>query len=429
MTETGARAPSILQVLRRNRDVRRMWLAQLTSESGTWITRIAVVTWVANDPGESALAVAAILALQILPLFVASPLAGVLADRLPRRSVMLGADLCAAVLVLGYLPILALPRSTLSLSLLGLLVFAHVTMGAVFEASRSSLLAAAAEPEELAAANMLGQITWSTCLAAGSALGGAVLALFGREAAVLLDSASFLGSAVILLGVRAGRRAAAASEDASHARHQGFAGVLRWMKDRPGTALFLLPKLFLGFVGINDLTFALLGPREYGLASEDSFFPYYVAVGLGTFVGAPIAMRIAGSHPRAMRTAIAVAFLLEALVFAGTLVTDSLLLRVVFAGSATAGGSVVWAFSTTLLQRAMPDRLTGRAVALDLGLATGAMAVSLLVAGALVDAIDLRPFSMLVIGAAVYASGGILWLAVVVLRAERPWDGDAGRPA
>ena len=81
----AAAAPShvsILEVVRRNADVRRIWCAQIVSETGDWLTRIAVTSYVANDGQGDAIRIAAIQALMIVPYFFVGPLAGVLADRL-----------------------------------------------------------------------------------------------------------------------------------------------------------------------------------------------------------------------------------------------------------------------------------------------------------------------------------------------------------
>jgi predicted MFS family arabinose efflux permease len=417
---------TVLGVLASNRDVRTIWFAQLVSETGDWLTRVAVVSHVANRTGQSALAVAGIQALMIVPYFLVSPFAGVLADRVPRRSVLVAADAAAAILVLAYLPIFRLEPSGLSLALLAAVVFGHLALAGVFEAARGALLASVARPHELPAVNTLAQITWSTCIALGSALGGWMVQRFGREPVILVDSATFVAGVVLLLRLRGGRAPAAAGESGIAT---GILDLFRYLRSHPTTGALILPKLALGFVGMNDLTFALLGPKVFGVSSEESFSAYLLATGIGTAVGPFIAIAIAGKRPSAMRVAIGVAFLLEAAIFSGTIGADSLWSTAAFAGAATAGGATVWVFSTSLLQRAAPDRLAGRVLALDIGLLTATIAASLLAGGALHDAAGLEPRDLLKVTTAVYASGGLLWLGTLAFFRGRAWDGDSGRPA
>lgn len=416
---------SILGVLRRNSDVRRIWLAQVVSETGDWLTRIAVTAQIANDPGRSALEIAAVQAVMIVPFFFVSPIAGVLADRLPRRSLMIASDLLSAAVVLSYLWVFRLPPSASSLALLLVAIFLHLGLAGVFEAARTSILAAAARPSELASANALTQATWSVCLALGSALGGLLLHWFGRDVAVLVDSATFLAGAAILVPVAAGRAPASSAAEPGG----GFADAIRYLRAHPTTAALLLPKLFLGFVGMNDLAFALLGPRELGVSAEESFSKYFLAVGIGTFVGPVVGTHLTRGNPKKMRAAIGLAFLYESAAFLGTILAPGLDAKAAFAGAATAGGSIVWSMSAALLQRATPDRVMGRAAAIDVGNLTLAIALSLVAGGALVDHGGLRPTHLFAVTTAVYAAGGVVWLGVLRALRGRPFDGDAGRPA
>ncbi|HKE00958.1 MAG TPA: MFS transporter [Planctomycetota bacterium] len=415
----------VVHVLATNRDVRTIWLVQVLSETGDWLTRVAVVSHVTNLAGGSAIVVAAIQALMIVPFFVVSPVAGALADRLPRRGVMIATDAAAALLVLAYVPLLAAPLTTFTLVLLGAVVFLHLGLAAAFEAARGALLAAVASPEDLPAVNALAQTTWSICLALGSALGGWLVATHGTTPTILVDSLTFAAGAALLLRLRGGRVAATAAAGETGG---GLGDALRYLRAHPTTAALVLPKLALGFVGMNDLAFALLGPEELAIPSETTFSRYYVSVGIGTAVGPLVAMSLARARPRAMRIAIAVAFLLEAAIFSGTIGARTLPATVAFAGAATAGGATIWVFSTALLQRAAPDRLAGRILALDLGLYTLSVAVSSLVGGALHDVAGLGVRQLFAVTTGVYATGGLVWLAAMAALRRRAWDGDGGRP-
>src|ERR671926_880996 len=77
----------------------RLWIGQGTSFLGDAVSMVALVVLVVQITG-SASAVGGVLVARLLPT-LASPLAGVLADRLDRRAVLVASDLARAVLVLG----------------------------------------------------------------------------------------------------------------------------------------------------------------------------------------------------------------------------------------------------------------------------------------------------------------------------------------
>src|SRR3990170_1799937 len=81
-----------LLLLRRNRSFTRLYLAQLISFGGDWFATVALLGLALELTGSAALA-SLVLVLQSAPFFLASPFAGVPADRLDRRHLMVGADL------------------------------------------------------------------------------------------------------------------------------------------------------------------------------------------------------------------------------------------------------------------------------------------------------------------------------------------------
>src|SRR5258706_6169351 len=82
-----------LELLRRNRNFRRLWLGQVVSQLGDWLDYIALVALLLQLTGSGTV-VAGMLVARFLPSFVVGPLAGVVVDRLDRRRVMVAADLC-----------------------------------------------------------------------------------------------------------------------------------------------------------------------------------------------------------------------------------------------------------------------------------------------------------------------------------------------
>ncbi|MFQ5351077.1 MAG: MFS transporter, partial [Thermoanaerobaculia bacterium] len=186
-----------LELLRANRDFRRLWIGEMASLLGDWLNTIALYTLIRQLTG-SPVALGLVFIVKTLPFALASPLAGLLADRFDRKRLMIAADLARAVVVLGFLVI----DTEAELPLLYGLIALQMMISAVFVPARSAALPNITTPRELLTANALSAATWSVLLAVGAAVGGFATEGFGTATVFVLDSASYLVSAAFLAGVR-----------------------------------------------------------------------------------------------------------------------------------------------------------------------------------------------------------------------------------
>ena len=92
---------SYLDLLRRNRDFRLVWLGGVVSQLGDWFNAIAVYALLLDLTQGSATALAWMMVTQFLPVALVGPMAGVVVDRLDRRRIMIASDLTRGVLVLA----------------------------------------------------------------------------------------------------------------------------------------------------------------------------------------------------------------------------------------------------------------------------------------------------------------------------------------
>jgi MFS family permease len=184
----------------RNPDVQRLQLAFAVSSTGQWAQSIAVTvfSFEAGGPG----AVGLQLVLRMVPAALAAPFAGTLADRYPRRRIMVVSDLlrvaivCAmAALVVVEAPyVLVLVASGLS-----------GVVGTAFEPAKAALLPSLArEPDELTAANVVSSTIDSASLLAGPALGALLLAATSVEVVLGVTALGLCWSALIVSGIRGG---------------------------------------------------------------------------------------------------------------------------------------------------------------------------------------------------------------------------------
>ena len=137
------------------------------------------------------------LALFALVLLV-SPIAGVVADRYNRKHILILADLCRAVVVLGFL----LVREPHHVWLLYVLSAIQLGLSGFFFPTRTAIVPDLVSADQLGAANIIGSTTWSVMLAAGAALGGVVAGTWGNQTAFVLDALTFVVSAILIAVVR-----------------------------------------------------------------------------------------------------------------------------------------------------------------------------------------------------------------------------------
>jgi MFS family permease len=175
--------------LLRNVRFLQLWAGQGTSFVGDAVSMVALVVLMTQITG-SASAVGGALVARLLPT-LASPLAGVLTDRLDRRAVLITSDLARAVLVLG----MVFARNLVVLyALVFLMGLARTFFNPTIRAAFPSVVGRG----DLTRANAVIGGTFSASETAGPALGGVLVATFGVEAAFVLDSATYLVSVAFL---------------------------------------------------------------------------------------------------------------------------------------------------------------------------------------------------------------------------------------
>jgi MFS family permease len=388
----------------------------MVSQLGDWFNLIASAALVANLTGTGT-AISYLFLARFLPLFLFSPIAGVLADRYERRHVMIASDLLRAATVFCFLLI----REPGQIWLLYALTFLQFALSAIFTPARSAVLANVVQPAELVAANALDSLTWSTMLAFGALLGGLVAAVLGIAEAFAIDAMTFVVSALLISRI-AGPIKAEANAGSSGGWFDFWDG-LRYLRGKPFILGVSLVKaggaLAWGAINVLEITFAteVFTLELTGLSTNleiDSATAVlgliYAVTGLGTGLGPLLLRRWLGDAPMRLRWAISAGFgLLSMGIFllsiAPTLgfFTFGTLVR-------TVGAGTVWVFSAALLQMSVPDRYRGRVFAFEFAALTLTQSISTFWAGYAQDALglDVRQvaFSMSLVAFIV----GVMWL-------------------
>jgi predicted MFS family arabinose efflux permease len=355
------------RLLRENPNFRLLWYAQIVSELGDGLSTVAIYSMLLQFTG-SAQSVAIAYVLQVLPQFFVAPAAGVLNDRLSRKRIMIFADWARALLVLGML----LVRAPGAIWFLYVLLVLVTIMWALFEPGRNALVPIIAGPKQRMVANSLSSATWSFNLAIGSALGGVAAAIFGRDTVFVLNSLSFVASALLVSRIRVEEPHTSAAPPFRARDLADFTPILegiRYVRRDVRTLALMLVKCGLGLMGANWVILPLLGERVFPvrLAALDPRAGGVLAMsllmgsrGVGSLLGPLIGSLLTGPEASRLRRGILCGFLVAAAGYFALGVAPTLLLACAAVVLAHAGGSTVWVFSTTLLQAQTEDRFRGR---------------------------------------------------------------------
>jgi MFS family permease len=181
------------ELLVNNKDFRWLWTGQVISELGTWFSFIAELGMVRMFSG-SPFAATALLAGRMLPFLFVAPFAGVFADRLSRKRIMINTDVIRAGLALIYL--YAFATRSVWMVIVGSFVTSSLTM--FFDAAKNASIANLVTSRELLTANVLTLSTRFLQYTVGAALGGLTAAQFGYNTAFVVNSLSFVASAICI---------------------------------------------------------------------------------------------------------------------------------------------------------------------------------------------------------------------------------------
>ena len=179
----------------RHPEFRGLVVAQVASEWGDNIARVALASLVLTRTDSAFLAVLAFV-VSFIPAVFGSALLGAVADRLPRKVVLIGCDLARAVVV-GVLALMAVDGTPIWV-LLGLLLVAE-TFTAPFEAAHRAVVPdVLPDSRDCLAGTGLLRVLNQVDQVVGIVAAGVVIVLVGERAGLLLDVATFLVSAVVL---------------------------------------------------------------------------------------------------------------------------------------------------------------------------------------------------------------------------------------
>lgn len=388
------------RLLRTNRDFRLLYAGTLISLGGDWFLTVALADLVLQLTGSATL-VSLVLLCQTLPIFLFTPHAGHLIDRLDRRKIMIVTDLVRIGACL--LPLFARTPETLVFAFAGIII---ISIGsAYFEPASQAALPNIVAPEELGAANVLMASTWGTMLAVGAGLGGLVTSWFGRDVSFVVDSASFLLSAILLWRMRARFSEIRAPRHEHPPLLESMRETIRFAREQPRVLGLLTVK---GGYGLGSGVIALISVfgREVFSAGAFGIGILFAARGMGALIG-PFLVRGSVRDDDSQYRAIAFCIVAFSAGYMALAFSPTLAFGLAALFFAHLGGGAAWQISSYGLQRETPDFIRGRVFSADYGFVTLTMAISSLAAGLASDRYG--PFAATVGTAAVSLAFGAVW--------------------
>ena len=350
-----------LSLFQKYHSFRFFFLAHLVSLLGDWFNLIAIFSLLKTMGAGSASAFGGTLIIKSLPTVLVSPWAGLIADSFSRKQIMIVSDILRAVVVLCMF-VAVLENSYIGLCILLALQSA---ISGFFQPANTAFLPDVVPKEALTAANALNATTWSVMLTVGAAIGGVVTEYFGWEVALMVDSLSYILSAILLLPVSPDYK-----EEVNQFKGKEKPSIIEgfvYIWKHKDVLFFMCVKGGWNLVGALTLMLSLLGEHTFAHIANPvlmvSFF--YSIRGLGTGIGPILSRYITQSKIPTMEQFIGYGLLMGGIFYFLLPMTNNIWLATCCIILAHIGGATCWVFSTIRLQQILPSFVRGRVFATE----------------------------------------------------------------
>jgi len=395
-------------LLKQNPSFRNLWYGQVISELGNWVNSIALYALILQLTG-SGMAMAAAMMAKLLPMVIISPFAGVVIDRMDRRTVLIASDILRCFTVLCFLIV----ESREDLWLVYALTLFEVALTGFFEPARSAILPSIVKKNHLVTANAISGATWSIMLTLGAALGGFVVSLFGVKVAFILDALTYLLSAWFIIKISYPNTKS--EEPIKKNNSSGIKGLLeggRYLISHPIVLALALLKSGMAIKGGIMTLIPLFANR---LWSDPAAVSVAVGImfssrGIGSAIGPILIRKWLGESPKILQGSILAAFFLGSLTLLAFSVSKNLWTASLFIGLSGMFGSIVWVFSTALIHLEADRQFLGRIFGIEMALLTLIMGISNGVVGVAIDGLQMTIQSVILWMSGLYMIPGILWI-------------------
>jgi len=400
-----------------------LWLGQIVSLFGDWFNLIASAALVATLT-KSGFAVGGLFMVRMLAPFLASPIAGVVADRYNRKSVLVWTDVLRGVTVFGFL----LVRDASWVWLLYALTAVQLGISGFFFTTRTAILPDIVQPRGLGTANAITSATWSIMLAVGAAAGGLVAGTLGVYVAFVIDGLTFFLSAMLVAQISVDRLRQSQEGDRTASAVVGeYLEGVRLLRRSPDMLLITLHKamLMLFFGSTFQVVQVAIAEDLFAVGERGSLGVgvLFCMVGIGTGICPLVVRRFTGDRGSLLRPAILFGYLIGGIGLVVASLLEDVAVVMIASLIVGCGNGLLWVFSTQLLLQLAPAEIRGRVFASEFAFLTLASAAGAGIAGLVLDQ-SVGVHHLLQWMAGISLVPAVVW-AVWTLARSMPNDGDA----
>ena len=404
-----------LNLIKENKDFRRLWISQSISNFGDWFGLLALYA-IIGKYSDSEFLLGLIIVVKMLSLAFFSPFAGYIADRFNRRKLMIWCDLLRGVAVLG----IVLVQSASMLWLAYALTAVQMMLSAVFEPAKTSSIPNVTSEENLTNANIISTASWSIIFTTGMAIGGFATEWLGTDNVLILDAISYVISAWFVY--RATIPQKRLSKDELYRTRNPLKGIKEGLSYLVQNRHILRPTLAKGTstVFLGGLVYLLIiVSEEVLLMGSIGLGLLYAARGIGTGIG-PIIGRRLFSDEKDWVMVMGFAITFCGLMYMIVGLVNSIGLMLIFVLMAHSASGANWVTSTVLLQKRTQDTYRGRVFSTEWLLFTIGSSISTMIASLILESGLMTVKPLIMVYGGIMALGGIIW-TFTITQNEKAW--------
>ncbi len=390
------------------RNYRRYFAGQLVSLSGTWMQTVAAL-WLILSLTGSGVAVGLTTALQFLPMLLIGAWGGLLADRIPKRRLLITTQALMMIPAVGLFAVTAAGVATPWMVYLA--VFAFGSLNAIDNPTRQSFVYEMVGPDRVVNAVSLNSVVVQAARIVGPALAGVLIATVGVVPCFALNALTFVAMIFALWGMDPGRLH---SGPVAGREPGAIRAGLRYVRRTPE---LMVPLALMGLVGTLGFNFQVVLPllAKFSFGGGAGAYALLVsAMGVGSIAGALVNGHRGRTGPRLIAGG-ALAFGLSALLAAAM---PSLALEIVMLAILGAAAVTFAATINSTLQLAVTPEMRGRVMALYSVVFLGSTPIGAPLTGWLAQTYDPR-FALLLAGVSGLAAAWAAHISFAHIKGRR----------
>ena len=342
------------------------------------------------DAGGTATTLGLILGARILSGVVFAPFAGVWADRLPRRNVMIGADLFRSALVVS---MIFFSAPSMPHILLGLAVFLMGVGDAFGAAAAGAIIPSLVPDEKLPAANVARNIVTKGASIVGPGIGGASVLLIGARLTFIFTAVAFALGTYFLSKIQEDINGKEREQEPFMVElREG----LRTVRDIPwiGAMILMVSVQLMVVLAAETVLLPVISRREFD--SNTPFAMAAVAFSVGSIISALICVKVKVKHEGYVSIFVWMFIIIAPLALAFPVSPTFLVIAYLLAGFSVGPWEAWW---SSAVQREVPQHLQGRVFSIDHMGSSGLMPIGMALIG---PAVALFGEKQLLIGASIF---------------------------